>query len=191
MHIELFNKFLTLIKTQIKEPLDDIKFYYELHILMEELRSNCEGNSNLMECYRLIRLLENEVSLLFRSENKEKSEAIERVSNILKVEKEVICFIINNPQLSCEKDHKEFPFKLQWTDSKTALVELMYAVSKSINHGKLPMNHLAQSFEHFFCIDLGNFYDTLQDINIRKEPAKFLHTLIENLKEILNKMNSK
>lgn len=87
----------------------------------------------------------------------------------------------------------DIPLKLlRWTASKVALVELMYALRKCINHGKATIKEIAVCLQYIFQVDLGNYYDRLDNINLRqKEPAKFLHTLIDNLYEELEKVNRK
>ena len=74
--------------------------------------------------------------------------------------------------------------ELNWSDSKTDLIELIYALqsSGSINHGSIEVKQLAQKFENIFNIDLGNYYKTFQEIRIRKKGRTiFLDQLKEKL----------
>ncbi|MDN3594385.1 RteC domain-containing protein [Zunongwangia endophytica] len=67
-----------------------------------------------------------------------------------------------------------------WTGSKTALVELVYAlyVDGSLNHGKLDLKTIASSFEAFFNIRLDNVSKTYMEIKSRKgSKTKFLDDL--------------
>lgn len=76
------------------------------------------------------------------------------------------------------------PSKLFWTCSKTDLIELLYALhaSGSINSGTVDIKELASHFEHFYNIDLGNYYHTFIEIRARKNSkTKFLCKLIEML----------
>lgn len=78
----------------------------------------------------------------------------------------------------------ERPSKLFWTGSKTDLIELLYALhsSNSINGGTVDIKELAEHFEHFYNVDLGNYYHTFIEIRSRKTgKTKFLDRLIEML----------
>jgi len=59
---------------------------------------------------------------------------------------------------------------LQWTGSKTDLVELIYALQSAdvLNKGKADIKLIATAFEAFLNIDLGRYYRVFQDITIRK-----------------------
>ena len=74
--------------------------------------------------------------------------------------------------------------KLNWTGSKTNLIELVYALqsSGSINSGTADIKEIALMLERVFNIDLGNYYQTFIEIRYRKSN----HTkFIDNLKESL------
>lgn len=76
---------------------------------------------------------------------------------------------------------------LQWTDNKTALVELIYALyaTGSINNGHSEIKELAAFFEQAFNVRLTDIYHTYLEIKIRSTPTKF----IDNLKtSLLRKM---
>lgn len=80
----------------------------------------------------------------------------------------------------------ERPSKLFWTGSKTDLIELLYALqsSKCINSGTADIKELAAHFEHYYNVDLGNYYHTFIEIRSRKTGrTKFLDRLIEMLKQ--------
>lgn len=73
---------------------------------------------------------------------------------------------------------------LDWTESKTSLIELAYALQSSaaINHGKLDIKKIVTTLEYIFQIDLGNFYRTFQNIRIRQgSRTAFLDQLRESL----------
>src|SRR5690606_4362040 len=59
---------------------------------------------------------------------------------------------------------------LQWTSSKVALTELIYALytTRVINNGKEDIRNIASSFEMLFGIKLGNIYKTYSEIKARK-----------------------
>jgi hypothetical protein len=68
---------------------------------------------------------------------------------------------------------------LKWTASKSALIELIYALQTvdSINGGKADIKQIADSFENMFNINLGNYYRHFQEIRLRKSG----HTLFLDL----------
>ncbi|MGJ5641505.1 RteC domain-containing protein [Formosa sp. S-31] len=71
---------------------------------------------------------------------------------------------------------------LQWTSSKTALIELIYALHESqvINNGTDDLKALAQIFEQLFELPLDNIYKTYSEIKARKGiRARFLEELTE------------
>lgn len=69
--------------------------------------------------------------------------------------------------------------KYAWTESKTALVELIYAIhaSNCINNGSLDIKEIAQFVEYAFDIDLGDFYRTFLQIKNRQCSPKFIDTM--------------
>lgn len=74
--------------------------------------------------------------------------------------------------------------KLTWTDSKTSLIELIYAFHSkaSLDNGKADIKEIASSFEHAFNIDLGDYYKTYLEIRIRKTSrTKYIDSLKETL----------
>lgn len=76
--------------------------------------------------------------------------------------------------------------KLTWTDNKSTLIELLYALyyQGSFNNGIADIKDIANYFEVIFNIDLGDVYRSWYSIRSRKtESAVFL----DNLKKILIK----
>jgi len=83
----------------------------------------------------------------------------------------------------------EIPANLTWTESKTALTELIYALHScgAINKGLIDIKELAEIFEKIFHISLGDFYRTFLEIRSRKiYRTKFIDTLKQSL---LNRMD--
>lgn len=71
---------------------------------------------------------------------------------------------------------------LSWTGSKSALVELIYALHdvEAFNEGKADLKQIASAFESLFNISLGNYYRIFQEILLRKNGrANFLESLKE------------
>jgi hypothetical protein len=80
--------------------------------------------------------------------------------------------------------HPDMKRKRMWTATKSALIEMAYALhaSGAVNHGKGNIKDLIHDLEIFFDIQVGNFYRTIQSMRIRKkERTIYLRSLIENL----------
>ena len=79
---------------------------------------------------------------------------------------------------------------VSWTDSKVALVELLYALQSagSCNNGTIDLKQLANHFEKIFNIDLGNYYRVFQEMRIRKiSRTTFLDQLKDRLIQRMDK----
>lgn len=73
---------------------------------------------------------------------------------------------------------------LQWTSSKTSLIELIYALYAEgvFDNGKTDIKEIAKKFESMFSINLGDFYHTYLELRNRKtNRTKFLDLLRESL----------
>lgn len=78
---------------------------------------------------------------------------------------------------------------LQWTGSKAALIELIYALQLSgvFNKSECDIKMIAVYFEKMFQVNLGNYYRTYKDIQIRKTgKTLFLDELREKLSQRLD-----
>lgn len=78
---------------------------------------------------------------------------------------------------------------LQWTDDKTSLVELIYALDAigSINKGQCEIRELTALFEHVFNVRLTDVYRTYIDIRGREIPTKYLDNLRAALRQRMGK----
>ena len=75
---------------------------------------------------------------------------------------------------------------LVWTGSKSALVELIYALysDQVINHGALDLKSMSSAFEDFFNIKLDQLYKSYSELKERKgSRTKFLEELISKLEQ--------
>jgi len=71
---------------------------------------------------------------------------------------------------------------LNWTESKTSLTELIYALHSQGAFGSADIIAIAKTFENTFNISLGDFYHTFMELKARKiNRTKFLDNLRENL----------
>ena len=79
---------------------------------------------------------------------------------------------------------------IQWTGSKVALVELMYALHYEgvISNGNINLKELAQSMELIFNVNIGQFNRIYLEIRNRKtiDKTNFLSSLKENLSKKIN-----
>lgn len=107
-----------------------------------------------------------------------KLQAFENLQNYLN---NAISLLDHPGGLKSSKDEKA---KNRWTDSKAALIELVYAMHSrgSINNGKGDLKQIVSDLESFFNIQVGNFYRTFQSMRIRKKNRTvYLDTLKESL----------
>lgn len=73
---------------------------------------------------------------------------------------------------------------LQWTGSKVALIELIYAIQSAhvLNSGQADIKLLTHFFESIFNLQLGNVYHVFQEMRLRKKGrTSFLDQLREQL----------
>lgn len=73
---------------------------------------------------------------------------------------------------------------LKWTESKTALVELIYALhsARALNNGQIDIKTLTEVLQNSFQIELGDHYKIYHDLKARKiARTKFLNILMETL----------
>ena len=87
-------------------------------------------------------------------------------------EQEDDSFIVNNT-----------PPLMQWTGTKIALVELIYALqaSGSINNGNTSIKDVKETFEKIFEIELDDCYRLFLEIKGRNNSTKFIDKLCEEL----------
>ena len=74
---------------------------------------------------------------------------------------------------------------LQWTGTKSALTELIYALyySNVFNHGKVEIKEIVLAFQEALHFDLGDVYKTYSEIKSRKlRRTKFLEELAVSLR---------
>jgi len=89
---------------------------------------------------------------------------------------------------------KSSDISLNWTASKTALTELIYALYSHgvFNNGNTDIKLIAKAFEDAFNIDLGDFYHTFMELKARKiNRTKFLDSLCEALIKKMDEQDEK
>lgn len=101
---------------------------------------------------------------------------------------------IKQGEYSIDNKHPALNSNIEWTDKKSALVELIYAIhsEKSINYGNIDLKVLAALCEKMFNIKLGDIYRIFLEIRGRKgERSVYLQKLIEALNRRMNDADSK
>lgn len=84
--------------------------------------------------------------------------------------------------------------KLYWTESKTALIELIYALHShgAFENGRADIKNIAAAFEYLFGVELGDYYRTFLELRMRKTGrTKFLHSLINSLTKKMEEAEEK
>lgn len=152
----------------------------------------CSDDNNIFDIYR--KLKEIEADLTLRLEGREgvlHHVLCKRLRSFIATEIEIILFKLHQPELiALCKEGAPYPSLLHWTDDKVSLVEMMYSIRKSINHGKASMKKITSCFEFMFQIKLGNVYDIFSEINDRKSNVtRYLDTLPGNLIKELDRLN--
>lgn len=81
---------------------------------------------------------------------------------------------------------------LNWTGSKTALIELVYALyaNGSLNNSNTDIKTIAGTFEKMFNVDLGDYYRNFMSIRNRKKGrAQYLEKLQEKLIDYMDSLD--
>lgn len=79
--------------------------------------------------------------------------------------------------------------EFSWTDSKNALIELIYAlhISRSVSNGRLGIRKISQLFEDIFEVSLGDIHHAFYQMKFRAgQRARFLHSLKYNLEQYMD-----
>jgi hypothetical protein len=84
-------------------------------------------------------------------------------------------------------------FAVNWTLSKTDLIELIYALHSggAFNKGTASIAQITRFFEHALQIQLGNTSMTFQEILRRKDSTAFLDKLKHKLDEHITNIDEK
>ena len=103
--------------------------------------------------------------------------------DLIQVYLEDMLLMIENkePREKSQVNHK---LKQNWTGSKVALTELLYALHTEgvFNNGTSDLKDIAEYFENIFNIDLGQYHRAFLEIRMRKsDQTKFLNALKEKL----------
>lgn len=100
---------------------------------------------------------------------------------------------INKPEIYSKIQNLD-SFNFNWTESKVALVELIYALhsSQSINKGRVEIKEIARLFEIVFNIQLGDIYRIFLEVRGRKiEQTKYMDYLKDSLLRRMDEADGK
>jgi hypothetical protein len=147
--------------------LDDkyfLRYKYDIRLSLDTFFFTSDPEFNTSHDYKVSKILANDLLEVYL---KEELAALDRAD-------------------SSHKINIESKSQLSWTDSKTALVELLYALHQqgSFNNGKADIKEIADYLEAVFNIDLGDVYRTWFSIRSRKVE---LTTYLDSLKATLQK----
>ena len=86
----------------------------------------------------------------------------------------------------------EEPVKINWTSSKVALTELIYALhlSGSVNNGNSTLKELMVIFETLTGLDLGDYPHTFLRLRGRSEPLKFIDKMRNSMLEYMEELDA-
>lgn len=79
--------------------------------------------------------------------------------------------------------------EFSWTDSKNALIELIYAlhISRSVSNGRVGIRKISQMFEDIFEVSLGDIHHAFYQMKFRAgQRARYLHQLKYNLEQYMD-----
>jgi hypothetical protein len=194
--------FQKVYKIQFHLPLgysETVKNYYlkELEKINDFFKTNNEfysyyrtGSDTLDQIYfirkepdswLLLNFEDYETDMLFTTIYDQKLAKILAFKQISEFLKSAIKKLEINKEIS-DDDESQKKNQLSWTGPKVALVELLYALqsSGSINNGTIDLKELANHFQFYFNIDLGNYYRMFQDMRIRKINRSTFLDLLKN-----------
>jgi hypothetical protein len=189
----------TLFKIETKCPKSKLlkekylkRVLKKLHKYFEQNEDICRYYRSKQECYdemyflRKNRNLNIPADLIFPYIDQEFSTLHDHTFSCIMAHEQLISYLENEIQKlqNQEKKPELFETKYNWTDSKIALVELIYAIhsTRSINNGKIDIKELVELFEKLFNINLEEYSRTFIDIRMRKTGrTKFLDNLKQSL----------
>ena len=85
-------------------------------------------------------------------------------------------------------------YSLNWTGSKAALVELIYALQAQgvLDYGHADIKQISRVFSRMFNVDIGDFYHTYLELSNRKiNKTKFLDSLRDVLSKKMDEQDDK
>lgn len=189
----------SLFKIETKRPESKLlkekylkRVIKKLHKYFEQNEEICRYYRSKQECYdemyflRKNRNLNIPADTIFPYIDQEFSTQYDHSFSCIMAHEQLVSYLENEIQKLRNQELKpELPkTNYIWTDSKIALVELIYALysNSSINNGKIDIKELVELFEKLFNINLEEYSRTFIDIRMRKTGrTKFLDNLKQSL----------
>jgi hypothetical protein len=188
----------TLFKIETKRPESKLlkKKYFKrvikkLHKYFEQNEEICRYYRSKQECLdeiyflRKNRNLDTSSDSIFPYIEQEFSTLHDHSFSCIMAHEQLINYLENEIHKLNNRDSKSTLItNYTWTDSKIALIELIYALHSngSVNNGKIDIKELVELFEKLFNIDLEEYSRTFIDIRMRKTGCtKYLDNLKQSL----------
>jgi hypothetical protein len=113
-----------------------------------------------------------------------------KVLKTIKIELFILKCRVKQPGLFDHETSKPVQPVGRWAGEDIELIELIYAIHTSVNHGAVSVKALQECFEYIFDIQLGNIETRLEEIKERQgNKAVFLESLIKNLNKVHDELS--
>lgn len=185
--IEKYNDLISSINKKSKQEVINSKFCVLVNMMMDF----CSTEGSLFKVYRILKRIEADLNLDLQKTDIQPCRVLSKLLYLINAEVDIVIFQFNNPDLIDRfTSQMDVPELLHWTADKISLVELIYAISPSIDNGKASIKAIYECFAFIFQTDLSGSYRSLSDINLRKtDVTRYLDSLPRNLLEQLNRLN--
>jgi hypothetical protein len=128
------------------------------------------------------------------------SPALKETGELLPILQEILIRVIamenllqSNTFSNAENLSKEKLPGINWTASKTDLLELIYGLyaNKAFNHGRITIKAITNFFESTLDVKLGNTSLRFQEILRRKDSVAFLDQIRESLELYISRIDER
>lgn len=181
IQIHYLEEVLTGLHKYFQENMEFCQYYWRKQTYLDHIYFLRGENNNIrIHQDNLLSLVDPEFSTTY-DQTVAKIIANERL--VKYVENEIIKLKNNLGNLASE-DAEDFHTDAHWSDTLTAMVELIYALDsvKAVNNGHIEIKELVEIFEKMFNVKLGDYYRIFKEIQKRKKDrTKFLNSLVEAL----------
>lgn len=151
------------------------------HNFVNGLDMYCLTENNLIEVYRFLKRVRYDIQTK-KGRYPLLACQCDYLIYVIDTEIDIVRLKIDNPSLGIR-----IPKLLKWTDTYTALVELIYGIQDlSVNFGKGKLEEIAACFEFIFQVKLGNISEKFGDIGTRRPKKLYIDRVRENLIKKLN-----
>lgn len=168
---------------------DVLEINSRFQLFIKELIDYCSSERKIFSTYRILNEIKTDIAIRSRVVDLSRCDIFEKICAFIDTETQIVLLKLRNPSLIEIEDinSTKMPKLLHWTADKTDLVELIYAVAKSIDNGKAEIKEIVDCCQFFLQVNLGRYYDTFSKFNTRKDNVtKYLDSLSGNLLDRLN-----